>query len=147
MGLDMYAYKTKVAPISKIKRPPRWTDVMGNEVEEPNYEIEELHYWCKHPNLHGWMQDLWEANGGMIQDWNDFNSGDTIELDLDDLTELERAIKENELPHTEGFFFGESYDPNDLEFNKERTRSDLDFIKEARQAIEQGYHVYYTSWW
>lgn len=82
-----------------------------------------------------------------MHNWNDFNSGDTADLDDDDLDALERAIKEKTLPETAGFFFGESYDPDDPEFNAQRTREDLEFIAKAREAIADGYHVYYTSWW
>ena len=38
MGLDMYAY-------------------VGTEGQC------ELAYWRKHPNLHGWMEKLWESKG------------------------------------------------------------------------------------
>lgn len=58
MGLDMFAYKTKVAPISKIARPRPYEDDDGNELDDPCFAVDELHYWRKHPNLHGWMQDL-----------------------------------------------------------------------------------------
>lgn len=63
-----------------------------------------------------------------------------LRLSLTDLEQLEEAIKRDELPFTEGFFFG---DPCDEEA-KEPT---LAFIRRARRAIEMGYDVYYQSDW
>ena len=46
MGLDMYAYTST---------KPRDGD------DESSHR--EIAYWRKHPNLHGWMQQLWERKG------------------------------------------------------------------------------------
>lgn len=120
MGLDMYAMKTKV----RIDQP----------VDFKIAESEELHYWRKHPNLHGWMQDLYYAKGGT----EDFNCV-PVELATKDLDRLEAAIRNQELPYTTGFFFGSSEEQN--------TDGDLEFIRKARQAIAEGYGVFYDSWW
>ena len=53
MGLDMYACVTDEAPAKPVDFP------------EPENSMK-LHYWRKHPNLHGWMQQLYEAKGGVI---------------------------------------------------------------------------------
>jgi hypothetical protein len=50
MGLDMYAFKTKEA--------------IEIEVDFQVKEVEEIHYWRKHANLHGWMENLYETKGG-----------------------------------------------------------------------------------
>jgi hypothetical protein len=128
MGLDMYAFKIKHE--SKISE----SDPYGEE-NWANDEKEELFYWRKHPDLHGWMENLYYAKGG---DADTFNCVD-VEITLDDLDELEEDVINDNLPHTEGFFFGKS-SPED----KER---DLEFIEKARKAIEDGYEVIYTSWW
>ena len=52
---------------------------------------------------------------------------------------LEPEVRNNTLPHTVGFFFGESL-PEDREV-------DLLFIARAREALARGLKVYYTSWW
>jgi hypothetical protein len=111
-----------------------------------NGEKEELAYWRKHPNLQGWMQNLWENKGrpGISEE----NSGDMlgdfncipVELNKDDLDDLEDAIRGSDLPNTVGFFFGGNSD----EHYKEQ---DLDFIKKAREALDSGLSVYYDSWW
>ena len=54
---------------------------------------------------------------------------------------LEKDIKEGKLPFTQGFFFGKS---NQDELQKE---NDLKFVEEARRQIEDGFVVYYKSWW
>ena len=122
MGLDMYALSTKAKPE---------TDV---DFSTKNFEQDELHYWRKHPNLHGWMQNLYDAKGGTSDTFN----GDCVVLDILDLDNLEGDIKNGNLPDTTGFFFGQSDDGDE---------DDLLFITNARKAIKEGKTVYYTSWW
>jgi hypothetical protein len=122
MGLDMYALATKAKPE---------TDV---DFSTKNFEQEEIHYWRKHPNLHGWMQNLYDAKGGTSPDFN----GDCVTLDSEDLDNLEQDIKDGNLPDTSGFFFGVSDDGDE---------DDLLFVSKAREAIKEGKTVYYTSWW
>ena len=120
MGLDMYAMRTKV----RIDQP----------VDFKIEDAEELHYWRKHPNLHGWMQDLYYTKGGT----EDFNCV-PVQLVIDDLDRLEKIVRNRELPDTTGFFFGSSGD--------DRIEGDLEFIDKAREAINDGYGVFYDSWW
>jgi hypothetical protein len=122
MGLDMYALSTKAKPE---------TDV---DFSTKNFEQDELHYWRKHPNLHGWMQNLYDAKGGTSDTFN----GDCVVLDSEDLDNLEQDIKDGNLPDTSGFFFGVSDDADE---------DDLLFVSKAREAIKEGKTVYYTSWW
>jgi hypothetical protein len=63
-----------------------------------------------------------------------------IRLTMSDLDQLEMHIKNNNLPDTQGFFFGDDSD----DYYK---AIDLKFIINARQAILDGYDVYYSSWW
>ena len=97
----------------------------------------ELHYWRKHPNLHGWMEQLYRQKGGGGRDFN----GDPVVISKEDLDNLAASIIDEELPDTDGFFFGQSYN------NEEERQDDLDFVKKAHRAIEEGYTVYYDSWW
>lgn len=97
----------------------------------------ELAYWRKHPNLEGWMANLWRSRedcpGG------EFNCV-KLYLNEDDLDELEKDVLCAKLPETAGFFFGTPAD----EYYKEQ---DLDFIASARDALASGDKVYYSSWW
>ena len=124
MGLDMYAFTTNFKPKTPVDF--RIADDVATK---------ELYYWRKHPNLHGWMEQLYRSKGGVNSDFN----GDTVTLTLADLDALEAAVRENQLPETTGFFFGES--------RPEERDGDFEFIDKARAAIVQGLTVYYDSWW
>jgi hypothetical protein len=123
MGLDMYAYATKAKLNKEV------------DFSETNLKGEELHYWRKHPNLHGWMQELYDHKGGKSDSFN----GDCVVLTNNDLLDLERDIMDGNLPNTSGFFFGNS--------DGEEKADDLEFVKKAQEAINEGKTVYYTSWW
>ena len=121
MGLDMYAYTT-AENISAVDFPaPK--------------DGKQFFYWRKHPDLHGWMQALYKKKGGENEEFN--LSG--LRLDVDDLDVLETAVKDDKLPHTVGFFFGESH-PED-------TLRTLVFIACAREVISMGKRVFYYAWW
>ena len=123
MGLDQYGIARKGEPK---------TDEHGYTFYEDEME---LAYWRKHPNLQGWMEELYHKKGGE----DEFNCVD-LELTLDDLEWLEDALDHNELPETAGFFFGSNADDHYAE-------QDREFIVQARAAIKQGYKVIYSSWW
>lgn len=48
-------------------------------------------------------------------------------------------MRERRLPRTTGFFFGTS--------DGSERADDLAFIARAREALAQGYTVFYYSWW
>jgi hypothetical protein len=96
----------------------------------------EISYWRKHPNLQGWMENLYRLKGGGQEEFN----CTSVELTKEDLATLEESIKGSKLPSTQGFFFGSNSD----DYYKEQ---DLTFIEEARKAIDEGKSVYYISWW
>lgn len=121
MGLDMYAYATADHP--------------AQPVDFSTDDHAELHYWRKHPNLHGWMEALYYWKGGTAQSFNCVS----VELTADDLDRLEADIKAGELPVTAGFFYGVS-DGTEVD-------DDLQFVAKAREAIAKGLAVYYSSWW
>ena len=135
MGLDMYARTLD-------ERPPKPVDFHDSEEAAAKWRGEDLHYWRKHPNLHGWMETLYFNKGGKGIDGMDgaatFNCTPVV-LDSEDLDRLEEAINERRLPHTGGFFFGES--------RPEDAADDREFIAKARAAIAAGKTVYYDSWW
>jgi len=123
MGLDQYAMARK----GESK-----TDEEGYEYYEDSME---LAYWRKHPNLQGWMENLWRVKGND----GEFNCVD-LELTLNDLDNLEKSLDNEALPETVGFFFGADADDHYAE-------ADREFIVQARAAIKQGYKVIYSSWW
>jgi len=125
MGLDQYGYAIKE----------------GKKLE--------LMYWRKHPNLHGFMEELWESKDRPM---TNPETGDEVEADemesfnciplsltMGDIEELEDCVRGNKLPDTSGFFFGESREEHD--------EATLEFITKAKQALLDGYDVIYDSWW
>ena len=127
MGLDMYAYAA----------PNTGTDDYYARNQQ------ELAYWRKHPNLHGWMEQLWlsklQRDPTADPIYSGFN-GIELELTWEDLSKLEKDIKENNLPNTSGFFFGSGSD----EYYRNQ---DLEFIAEAKTQIFLGFKVFYNSSW
>ena len=139
MGLDQTAIARKGEPRT-VKSEYTYTDLDGTEHKGVEEYLEwddsiELATWRKHPNLQGWMQELYYEKGGE----GEFNCVD-VELTLEDLDALEATLDEEELPETVGFFFGSNADDHYAE-------ADREFIREARAAIKQGYTVIYSSWW
>ncbi len=122
MGLDMYGYVTAEKLASAVDFP------------EP-VRFKKLHYWRKHPNLHGWMEALYVKKGGKDTYFN----MSPVTLDSADLDRLEAAIRGKKLPDTTGFFFGAS--------DGSETEDDLSFIAKARQAIALGKFVFYLASW
>lgn len=119
----MYAYKTKAKPKTET------------DFSTINFDEQEIHYWRKHPNLHGWMENLYYSKGGERESFNCV----PVELNTDDLLELREAITTDSLPNTAGFFFGQT-DGTERE-------DDLEFVDTALKAINEGYTIYYSSWW
>lgn len=124
MGLDMYAFAVEKC------------DAVDSLTIKKDCASDRLHYWRKHHDLHGWMQNLYNTKGGC----EDFNC-QVVELNDEDLDSLEVALLDNELPTTTGFFFGNNPP------NAETLKDDLEFISKARKAIKEGKAVYYDSWW
>ena len=136
MGLDMYAYvAAKAGAQAEFSEGASWDKEKGAMVNPNATEPREIAYWRKHPNLHGWMQRLWESKGNS----GEFN-GDELELTWEDLEQLEQAIRDKTLPPTGGFFFGRDADD-------EYREQDLKFVREAKAEAFLGLKVFYNSSW
>ena len=121
MGLDMYAFTTSEQPAAPV------------DFDISSYD--ELFYWRKHPNLHGWMERIYFARGGGDPEFN----LTTLKLTAEDIDQLERDVTAGQLPLTDGFFFGSS--------DGEEREADLAFVAAAREALENGLTVFYCAWW
>jgi hypothetical protein len=139
MGLDMYAYSANKAGA----QTEYWDNgnIIDGEFVSTCTKPKELMYWRKHPNLHGWMENLWQRQGrpGAESDTNTFN-GIELELTWEDLMDLEYDIAHKALPSTTGFFFG---DDSDAYYKKQ----DQEFIREAKADLLCGLKVFYNSSW
>ena len=133
----MHAYRMKFTPSKVVDFSE---EIFGRDdrgeldYDNPIVVAKEIAYWRKHPDLHGWMENLYREKGGREQSFN----GDLVVLALKDLDRLEEDILRKNLPKTTGFFFGESM---------EISLKDLEFVLEARKAIQEGDTVFYDSSW
>jgi len=119
MGLDQYLY-------------------LRGEGDEP----EEIFYWRKHPDLHGFMASEWlslpENSGKGAESFN----CEVLTMTEGIVERLEACTRPNshtQLPETQGFFFGQSDG-----YYEDQDRKAVEFMKGA---IEKGQEVYYYSWW
>jgi hypothetical protein len=122
MGLDMYAY-------AAVKANEEWGTGSQREIA----------YWRKHPNLHGWMEQLWRSRNTDPSADPMFN-GIELELTWEDLDQLEEDIQNDRLPSTSGFFFGDNSD----NYYREQ---DLEFVRKAKAELFTGLKVFYNSSW
>jgi hypothetical protein len=150
MGLDQYMYVASKAGqydefYETAEFDAKTSELVSNSVTKPF----EIGYRRKHPNLHGWMEKLWLRKNGYPTNTDDqliqgkeppcFN-GIELELTWDDLDNLERAIRNGQLPDTEGFFFGNPADNHYYE-------QDLEFVNNAKAEVFLGLKVFYNSSW
>ena len=139
MGLDQYAFAVKNQPDLPVVDAVfgRWDDENQTHVHiVPEEDIEEIGYFRKHHDLQGWMHNLYNSKGGTDREFN----CNKVELTLDDIDQLEKDIKNDDLPSTSGFFFGS----DNTEYYKDQG---LEFCKNCRDAIGNGCRVFYDSWW
>lgn len=126
MGLDQYAYIASKAE---------------TDYDDPGRQ--EIAYWRKHPNLQGWMEQLWEHKMNLEGRDNPHTfNGIELELTWDDVDMLEKHIKSGAVAKllTTGFFFGE---PSD-DYYREH---DLQFCVDAKAELFLGRKVFYNSSW
>lgn len=127
MGLDMYAF---------VVHPD---NAKGDfEIADSEDAKEELQYWRKHNALHSWMENLYQAKGGTAESFNCI----PLRLTKEDLLELIEDAKAHKLECASGFFWGGPYD-----YNNEIANEDIEFAQKALAKIDQGFAVYYDSWW
>jgi hypothetical protein len=129
MGLDMYAWR--------VAKDDAINDFDIAKDEDGQFKLEEMFYWRKHHDLHGWMERLYRSKGGTAQSFNCVR----VRLTKTDLDLLEHDVLNGKLPETTGFFFGTN--PPD----EDSMKRDMEFISAAKVAIASGDAVYYDSWW
>lgn len=137
MGLDMYAYVGRPGQQREFWDTAEIAEGSSEFVSPTVQRPREIAYWRKHPNLHGWMEQLWISRGGHNSEH--FN-GAELELTWDDIMALEADILAGRLPPTTGFFFGDNADA-------EYREQDLEFCAAARAELFLGQRVFYNSSW
>lgn len=108
--------------------------------DEAYVQIDNIHYWRKHPDLHGYFEEIFYDRGGE----GEFNCKPVI-LTKEDIEELLENIQkqvsgEDVFRRTSGFFFGETC--------QEDWEDDLEFFTGLLKKIDWDKEtVYYSSWW
>ena len=144
MGLDMYlnsrVYHSGITyDENKKMRVRELETVEGFKKKATELEIA---YWRKHPNLHGYIV-------------NTFNKGvdncRPIELTPKHLDQIADAIEKNELPYTNGSFFGSSED------HEKKKKENIKIFRDAstwldKKLVEKSQHgdwfsIHYEASW
>ncbi|HVS70817.1 MAG TPA: phosphoglycerate kinase [Phycisphaerae bacterium] len=102
---------------------------------EKKGELFDLGYWRKHPNLHGFIVENF-ADG--------VDNCQPIDLEPGDLVRIVEAIQAEDLPHTEGFFFGKS-DGSEKQNDLETFRAAIAWVNEDAEG-ELRSVSYRASW-
>lgn len=126
---DMYVF---------AKKTDLTDDVQVDFDVDYHRQDDELCYWRKYPGLHAWMQSLYYQKGGKMEEY----TGGKLRLTDDDVDALEKAINEDALPFVQGVFIGR---PQGAEDHETRKAQDLASVQRMRDALSQGFTVWYTS--
>jgi len=113
MGLDMYLNGDDFFPHDHERRKSN---------PSTKREQVELSYWRKHPNLHGYIVATFAEGVDECQE---------IGLAKEDMQRIIEAIKNKQLPHTVGFFFGASEDSD------EQIAFDIEIFQNAIKWLEE----------
>lgn len=134
MGLDAWAY----AVPENILATDQEVDILLSEEGVKNGQLKkkeekkEIWYWRKNHTLQSWMQDLYEYKGGKDPEFN----CNSVRLNLEDLDNLEKDILSDRMDSN----YKQVHDCGDKD-------DDLLFTIEARKFINNGYAIFYDSWW
>jgi hypothetical protein len=140
MGLDMNIYKIP----RHLKLTPTSYSHKFHKIKEYLKDDYEIAYWRKHYKLHEYFAFLCFKKGGVDQGYCE-----VVELVMEDLNKLEEYIEEGGINYYEHIFFPDDEDTElyrKSEYNKLKN-IDLKYIREAKQAIRDGFAVYYVSSW
>jgi hypothetical protein len=130
MGLDMYLSGRKFL---QGYRMPKLREEDGFEVEEI---VVKLGYWRKHPDLHGYIVQHFgplprDVDGREVEDGERLDDCSDINLDMANLQQIIEAVKNDELPTTQGFFFGTSHKLEDIQLYQQQKDEDLEMLGHA----------------
>ena len=97
--------------------------------------------WRKHARLQEFMHNKYLKKH---PDDDAFNCKKLL-LNEEDILELQKLIKDDNLPFCDGgFFWGHQFQEESM---KEYKKIDLKFCKDALKWIKEGKEVWYDCWW
>jgi hypothetical protein len=125
MGLDMYIFAAE--------NQKEFDELYSQDIEErDSYWNKQICYWRKHPDLHGYIVQTFAKGVDECQ---------PIPLTSSGIENIISAVKDGNLPHTTGFFFGQSVGPDDQN-TIEQLENVLKFLRENNDGI-----VWYEASW
>ena len=131
MGLDMYLDGEKFL----------WTDWKNPEAAQREDGLEitsktlRLGYWRKHPNLHGYIVQTFAEGVDNCQ---------RIDLNAQAIEKIIDAVTRDDLPHTEGFFFGAT-DGTEKDEDLRILKAALDWLRTDEPLVMRSV-TYRASW-
>lgn len=110
--------------------------------QSAGYNDVTVYDWRKHARLQEFMHNKYiEKN----PDENDAFNCKKLILDEEDILELQKLVKNNNLPFCDGgFFWGHQFQEESM---KEYKKTDLKFCENALKWIKEGKEVWYDCWW
>ena len=135
MGLDQYAYRVKMANVKddfSFKDGTTYDnttglDDLGNDMD--------FAYWRKFYPLDQWMRNLYFNKGGK----GEFNR-DCVRLDKEELDKLYNEAQG--VDFYEGGYYSSAQEEKECEYSYL-----MNFIRRAKEAIDEGDAIYYSNWW
>lgn len=110
--------------------------------QRAGYSDVAVYDWRKHARLQQFMHNKYEEKHPSDNDA--FNCKKLI-LNEEDIIELQKLIKDDNLPFCDGgFFWGHQFQEESM---KEYKKIDLKFCKDALKWIKEGKEVWYDCWW
>jgi len=156
MGLDMYLRaKVNVQPYayaSEAVRNPKFDNILAI-VEVPEESIPSymglavdvpVGYWRKANAIHGWfIRESGKEDDGSILQFSNTQLNDLRRLCIEVRDKKDEDFAMENLPPTEGFFFG-SYGVD--AFYYEDIENTIDVLTKALDINNVAYYEYYASW-
>ena len=146
MGLDMYMYGVIEYYNDFENEENNKLDKYGFRLCTEEYSVA---YWRKHPNLHGFIVNTFADGEDNCQ---------KIYLTKENLNDIIKSVEKDNLPYTEGFFFGRSPDinsddPYETKYAKELKKNTMEILNkildwlEDRPTTNSYKYVYYQASW
>ena len=113
---------------------------MGLDMSFLDANENEIFYFRKHSDLHGWLRDQWlKLKENQDKTSDDFNCVN-FKIDIKLLDKMEKYAKKKTHTEYRGFFWGAS-DQDDWD------RTVNECIPLLRQHLENNEEIYYRPWW